>query len=525
MSEVEARHRFPELVVASLGAMRKEKPGGVVTARILFDGTHGVSVKTRTRTRDQERGPIASDVKRLLREKANMEEPTFALTADIMEAHCQVPIDPKDWHYLGCQVKPGSDVHVHTVGTFGISSASYYWSRVATAVGRLALYLAGHDAHTWHLLMADDFQLNAGGVAYRAALVVFFVLCAVAGVSLSWHKTAGGDTVAWIGLELLHRSHQLGISERRANWFIRWTREVAASEHVHMTKYEEGLGRIMYVAGALDYERPFLGPLYRFLALHPRNVIRRVPSYVAFMLRYLALQMSENRHCDCAETRSATLWAARVDAQASSGRTGIGGWEPRTDERGVIDKSKSRWFSLEITKEKWPWVYYKGDRLALVISTLEALAVLVSLKAFHGNVPRKGSHQVQVLPTGTDNRGNGAALNKKMTTRYPANAFLMEMAAYFKHMRLRALVEWTPRAGNREADALANGDTTGFDPALEVKINDQVLKWLILPEMLAMGKEADETFQAAKKRGELPDRSRRLRKRRLEDRLKLADPW
>ena len=121
-----------------------------------------------------------------------------------------------------------------------------------------------------------------------------------------------------------------------------------------MTKYEEGLGRIMYVAGALDYERPFLGLLYRFLALHLRNVIRRVPSYVAFMLRYLALQMSENRHCDCAETRRATLWAARVDAQASSGQTGIGGWEPRTDERGVIDKSKSRWFSLEITKEKWP---------------------------------------------------------------------------------------------------------------------------------------------------------------------------
>ena len=92
-------------------------------------------------------------------------------------------------------------------------------------------------------------------------------------------------------------------------------------------------------------------------------------------------------------------------------------------------------------------------------------------------------------------------------------------------MRLRALVEWTPTAGNREADALANGDTTLFDPALEVKIDDQVLKWLILPEMLAMGKEADETFQAAKKRSELPDRSRKLRKRRLEDRLKLADPW
>ena len=127
-----------------------------------------------------------------------MEEPTFALTADFMEAHRQVPIDPKDWHYLGCQVKPGSDVYVHTVGTFGISSASYYWSRVATAVGRLAQYLAGHDAHTWHLLMADDFQLNAGGVAYRAALVVFFVLCAVAGVppilaQNCWRRHSGMD--------------------------------------------------------------------------------------------------------------------------------------------------------------------------------------------------------------------------------------------------------------------------------------------------------------------------------------------
>ena len=98
--------------------------------------------------------------------------------------------------------------------------------------------------------------------------MVFFILCAVAGVPLSWHKTAGGDTVSWIGFELLHTSRRLGISERRAAWFVRCTKEVADSEHVHVTKFEEGLGRIMYVAGALDYERPFLGPLYRFLALH-----------------------------------------------------------------------------------------------------------------------------------------------------------------------------------------------------------------------------------------------------------------
>ena len=134
----------------------------------------------------------------------------------------------------------------------------------------------------------------------------------------------------------------------------------------------------------------------------------------------------------------------------------------------------------------------------MFIATLEALAVLTSLKAFHGNHPSEGGIKVQVLPTWTDNRGNGAALNKLMTTRYSASALTMEMAAHFKRMRIRALVEWTPRTANREADALANGNTSGFDPELEVKIDEKVLEWIILPKVSTMGKEAEENFQAAK---------------------------
>ena len=60
---------------------------------------------------------------------------TFALTADVKEAHRQIPIDPRDWHLLGCQLERGGDVFMNTVGTFGISSASYCWSRVAGAIG------------------------------------------------------------------------------------------------------------------------------------------------------------------------------------------------------------------------------------------------------------------------------------------------------------------------------------------------------------------------------------------------------
>ena len=176
-----------------------------------------------------------------------------------------------------------------------------------------------------------------------------FVLCATCNVPLSWNKTAGGDTEAWVGFELLHRGHQLGISQRRAERFIRWSRGVASSEFVKMSTFEEGLGRIAYVAGALENERPFLGPLYRFLTLHPRQSVRRVPPYVAFTLNHLSRQSERSRHYPCVVNQLSSDVSPRVDAQASDERTGIGGWY-------------SPWFSMLVECEHFPWVFGKGGQ-------------------------------------------------------------------------------------------------------------------------------------------------------------------
>ena len=69
--------------------------------------------------------------------------------------------------------------------------------------------------------------------------------------------------------------------------------------------------------------------------------------------------------------------------------------------------------------------FREEGQASLVISTLEALAVLISLKLFHGEIPAPHRSRVLVAPTWTDNRGNGAALNKLMTTGFPASAVLM----------------------------------------------------------------------------------------------------
>ena len=50
-----------------------------------------------------------------------------------------------------------------------------------------------------------------------------------------------------------------------------------------------------------------------------------------------------------------------------------------------------------------------------------------------------------MIPSFTDNRGNGSALNKLMTNRYPSSAVVMELPCYLKRMSVKAVVEWAPR--------------------------------------------------------------------------------
>ena len=67
-----------------------------------------------------------------------------------------------------------------------------------------------------------------------------------------------------------------------------------------------------------------------------------------------------------------------------------------------------------------------------------------------------------------------------MTTRYPSSALVMELAAEMKKGSVKAQVEWTPREFNREADALANGDSSQFSPGLELRVEPHTLKWHVL---------------------------------------------
>ena len=64
LTQEEAHSSYPNLTVASLGAIEKiADPQRAEDIRLLMDGTYGVGINPRIKVRDQDRCPTASDVK------------------------------------------------------------------------------------------------------------------------------------------------------------------------------------------------------------------------------------------------------------------------------------------------------------------------------------------------------------------------------------------------------------------------------------------------------------------------------
>ena len=85
-----------------------------------------------------------------------------------------------------------------------------------------------------------------------------------------------------------------------------------------------------------------------------------------------AAQIWIRPHYPCALEIHSWDTAPTVNAQASEERSGSGGWAPVRNTEGELDPWLSPRFSCELTRKDWPWIFERGDRPSLIISTLEA---------------------------------------------------------------------------------------------------------------------------------------------------------
>ena len=166
----------------------------------------------------------------------------------------------------------------------------------------------------------------------------------------------------------------------------------------------------------------------------------------------------------------------RADAKAEGDLVVLGGWEVA----GGRAPAEARWFSLRLGRKEIPWAYTRGDPFRS-IGALELLASLLCILAFRPAAGSLAGARVS-FTAGTDNRANGFALDRLMSTKYPMYLVLMELAVQMESAGLLMSVAWRPRDENEEADALTNEVFTAFTPAHRVELSWSDLPLAVLPE-------------------------------------------
>ena len=146
-------------------------------------------------------------------------------------------------------------------------------------------------------------------------------------------ETGRGESLIWVGYELVLKNSLLGLSESQgAQWLVGWYTRLLRDRSGHLQEFQEGLGRAAFVCGALDYDRPFLSPLYAFAARHAPQSVKPLPLYVLVTLECLKKKILQRRHCPCALQRRSWKEAWRVAAHANENGVGVGDWWPQAND-------------------------------------------------------------------------------------------------------------------------------------------------------------------------------------------------
>ena len=163
MPDEEAQREFGNTLHLAGLAVVEEKD----KIRVVHDGTHGVKVNQRIRVQDQTRSPTAGELRTLLKERYSEGENNkhILIVGDVSKAHRRVKIRRADWGYQACRLERGK-IWVNCVGTYGLASAGYWWSRLAAALlVRVFYYVLASSGNQDALLFADDLCMAAEGAS------------------------------------------------------------------------------------------------------------------------------------------------------------------------------------------------------------------------------------------------------------------------------------------------------------------------------------------------------------------------
>ena len=479
------------LRVAANGAIEKSDH----TFRIIHDATHGVNVNPLIQPRDQQKMPTAGDARAIMVQSGSRRPGVhFAIHADISKAHRRYLHRKQDWGPQACRADlDNSKVWINRVGTFGVGCASYWWSRLAAGIHRLVFaFISGK--WFWQLTFADDIRFQSHGPTKYTDLLFAIFVWTLVGSPFSWKKCRGGLALHWIGYFQDYSRFEIGISESRANWIVDWGERIINEGVVLIRNLVQGLGRLGFASGVLEWYRPFLAPIYSWAAVTPGGAMLAIPPMLRLVLGWIIREFKSGRRTTpCKAPRKSLGVIFKTDAKGETDYVVLGGWECKNG----TPKGQARWFSIRLSALEAPWLFTRGHGSRTIASS----ELLGSLLGVHLFVPLDLEHAGEAYTecTGlTDNLGNAYVVQRLLTTKMPLAAVLMQLATMLSERALWLNLTWTAREFNTEADQLTNEDFSGFDLALRIPVVWAELPFHVLSDVLAQGESFAAEIEAKK---------------------------
>jgi hypothetical protein len=165
-----------------------------------------------------------------MQEVEDSKEKHISLVWDFKGAHCIINVIEEDWGLQACATfapgphKPNEEapLYLNTAGTFGISSAGYWWNRLGGMTSRGIHYASSYRYRGWILLFADDGKATFPMDYFSTAILILLAFLAAIKVPAKWPKAKGGWEFQWIGYWIDLSHFRIGISERRVAWVSQW---------------------------------------------------------------------------------------------------------------------------------------------------------------------------------------------------------------------------------------------------------------------------------------------------------------
>ena len=124
------------------------------------------------------------------------------------------------------------------------------------------------------------------------------------------------------------------MSASRADWAKGWTTKVLEAGTLDTAELQEALGRLVFVYGALQWDKPFLAPTFRLPQAAPPGCPAEGPPLCQDRSDLVRERLTERRS-QCLRTREVVDRAVlRVDAKAEGLAVAVGGWCPHYDAEG-----------------------------------------------------------------------------------------------------------------------------------------------------------------------------------------------